>query len=782
MQDPTRNKRQADKAAIRIFFVDKTGNPITGIVVNVVAVFSKERSEILARLQSDNAGYASTKFDRSLIENALQVKITHGAKEDTAVALSVADLLAGDDARTVLLEAVERDQSKPSPGLVAIVAPDIKDLALSPSSIGLTPHLLPGRGLCGQLMPTIMGVRRFEAFRILSNICRPEVVSCAEEVRIVRGTMLEYEVEWHPVGTALGELLNTISLAPCEQVNVAIVDWMRRESASLSQTSDVQQQAAQQMNHERLINETMQSSVKNKTLTGASGTTSGASAAIPLEAVKLDMTAAWGAGVAGGISTSTVAANTASQLSECISQASSFVASQRSSSVFQTTASEHQTYQTRTVRNYNHCHTLTLMYYQVNRNYQVVTSFKGTRDVILVKYENKDFDAQRAYCNTAILKDALLDPSLRRCFDELGDALLCCDKKSAGSDVMMDSVTLTIKLGGVFGSANQIQLILNTANGPMALPWAPVSWQSGGTYTQTFSLPGQVDPKLVTSIAVFVQGSGFGGLGSGFHAFATDIDVTYHAVGYDDPLALSAEHGQINISHAWDVQAKAELPPKQEGLNPCVAASCCSKKLLAHLNCHKRYYNSLVWLNEDPNERVMRWGCCRLGNEPFSLIEQIENEPLTVYGDFVVFAVAGSEIVDDWPIPPVSKLVTMPTAGVYSEGILGQCDSCEIIDPNRRWDWKDSPCPDNAPTVESPPPPKEGIKVSDLKADALTSLISFSAVPNPPESSIKELITTLLENADKGSAEATALLEKLLDTIKESIPKSSGLPKVPKTE
>jgi hypothetical protein len=770
MKDNIKDNRQTDKGAIRLFFFDKkTGHPVVGIAVNISVESDKNQSQLLVNLQTDQAGYASFKFDRSIITVNSQLRITHGASQTDALVVKVEDLLAGKDTYTIRFD-TSNITINPALGLPSVLSPDIVDLTLSPSSIGLIPHLSRGGGLCSQLMPTTLTIRRFKALLIRADICHPETLSCSREgIQFVKGKMLEYEIAWHPAGTALGELLNTISLAPCEQVNVAIVDWTRRETATLNQTSDINQQASQQMDHDRLINETMQSSVKSKTLAGAVGITSGVKAAIPIKVGNLDLTAGFGAGFSGSISTQTVAANTTNQLSERITQASSFVASQRNSSVFQATANEHQTYQTRTVRNHNHCHTLTLMYYQVNTNYKVVTDYKGERDVILVKYNNKDFDAERAYCNAEVLKDALLDRSLLSCFDELAPALFCCDKKPAGKGVLMDSLTLTINLANEVGAPHLQQLTLNTINGQMNLGGGGLL--QAGINTQTFNLPGQVDPEQVTSIVLFFSTGG--GMGGSKFNVALNIEVTYHAVGYPDPFKLSSINTSTFLKDIVFMEAKAELPPTKEGLNPCVEASCCIKKLLGHLNCHKRYYNSLVWLNEDPNERVMRWSCCFKGNEPFSLIDQIENDPIAVYGDFLVFAVFGSQLVDDPSILPISKLVTLPTPGVYSEGILGQCNTCEKIDPDIFWNWKDSPCPDNAPSLSDPPTPKPGVNLSDLKPDAITSLITFATVPDAPDSAIKDLITTLLANADKGSEEAKALLEKLLDAIKASIPTSS---------
>jgi hypothetical protein len=774
--------RPASQAAVRLFFVDKeTGTPVCGLLVSVFAdspavADSRRKSasavdhpQSLASLQTDQAGYVSFKFDLSIIAGRSRLAVAYGAAQGQPLVLEVADVVAGSDTHTIQLDAATYANIPRHLALPSVMSPDIRDLAVSPGSIGLVPHLLPGGGLCRQLMPTTMVVRRFEAVLIKANICSLESVVCAEDVKLARGKMLEYEITWHPVGTALGDLLNTISLAPCEQVNIAVSDWMRQETASQTEAIDVQQQSFQEMNHERLITEAMQSSVENK---GSSwGIAGSLGLSVPIK--KLNLTATFGGGYAHSTSTQNVALSTTNQLSEHITQAASFVASQRSTVVFQATTSEQQTYQTRTIRNHNHCHTLTLMYYQVNRNYRVVTDYKGERDVILVKYANTDFDPARVYCNAELLKDALLDQSLLKCFDELADALLCCDQKAVGAKVLMDSLSIMFKFQDRARVPFSMVVSLSTANGPITLPSVNVvgSVQPDGTFTHTFNLPGQIDPTKVTSLVIMFTKFGF--FASNSYP-VSDVEVTYHAVGSPGTFSLLSAPTAAVIGPVLDKAVTAQLPPTTVGSNPCVDASCCTQKLLAHLNYHKRYYNSVLWLNEDPNERVMRWSCCNdSAGSPFSLITQIENDPIAVYGDFLVFAAAGSQLVDNPLVLPVSKLVTMPTPGVFSEGILGQCDSCEKIDPDRFWDWTKSPCPDSAPAA-SPPSPKTGVQPSDLKADAISNLITFSSVPGAPDTVLKDLISELVSKADSGSSEAKDLLAKLLDSLKESIPKSSA--------
>jgi len=780
MQDYGKSNRQITPVAIRLFFVDeKTGNPIPGLVAGILSDSSKsagpqkaptlpgKQRQQLASLQTDRAGYVSFKLDRSTLAAGSQIAVTHGVSQADLLILNVNDLLAGNDTHTIHLDASAYAAINLS-GLPAVMLPDVKDLSLSPGSIGLIPQLASGGGLCSQLMPTTMGVRRFQAFHVLADICKAETLSCLNDAQVVNGTLLEYEIAWYSVGTSLGDLLNSMTLAPCEQVNLAIADWTRRETASQTQATDVQQQSFQEMNHDRLIVETMQSSVNNKSSSWAVGGSLGLS--VPIKGI--DITAAFGGAVSSSTTATQVALTTTNQLSEHITQAASFVASQRSSVVFQATASEQQIYQTRTVRNHNHCHTLTLMYYQINRGYQVVTSFKGSRDLILVKCDNADFDAERAYCNAELLKGVLLDQSLLSCFNELADALFCCELTPVVTQPLMDSVTITFWVKENINNTSGYSLILNLASGPPVFSQPPQiwQWQPGSMHSVTVSLPTPVNPNQMVSIVLY---GGFGGTITIF----SKIEVTGHVMGVNAPLALYSSQTDTVLDSkntsflAW---LDGSMPVQQVNKNECIEKSCCIQKLLGHLNCHKRYYNSILWINEDPNERVMRWSCCLKDGQPYSLISQIENDPITLYGDFLVFPVAGSQPVEDPSVPPVSNLVSMPTPGVYAEGILGRCDTCEKIDPDRFRDWKDSPCPDNAPAVGSPPAPQADTKPGDLKADTISNLITLSSVPAAPDSIIKDLVSELVSKADGGSSEAKDLLTSLLDTIKEKLTKGSG--------
>ena len=766
------------KVAMRLRFIDGAGAPVPGILVNMSTIPEAPKGadsgvtplrepttglvNTIATVQTDAAGYCSVKAEPSVLAGASGISVTYGGSEHAVRNWTLAQL-ASTTLQTIIVGASDNPNIVPHLGLPSIIMPDAVDATISPGSIGTTPQLSPNSGICSQLAPTHARIRRFAGYTVQADICNNAKVTCREPVEFVRGQMFEYEIAWHPAGASLGDLLNTITLAPCEQVNIAIVDWMRRETASQSSTIDIQQQSEQTMNRDRLITDTMNSLITTKGFTagGALGLK------IPIKQ-KFDFTASLGA--AGSLGSQQVVLNTTNQLTEKIVQTASFVSSERSTVVFQATASEQQTYQTRTIRNNNHCHTLTMEYYQVNENYSVETSYKGQRDVLLVKYDNIDFDAKRAYCKAELLKPALLDQNLLSCFDDLPDALFCCTDARLAAGTSFYYITLSFI--GPMASSFIFSGQLNISNrAPITLTLPSYQIQNSGTFQFEVAIPAPPLGPLDTLAVTLDIPAG---------TLFSSIQVTGHISGDPTPIVL---YSQAPVYVPWPASGyvgQMVLPLRaSEEINDnstaCVDRSCSIQKLLGHLNCHKRYYNSLLWLSEDPNERVMRWSCCGEDGQ-LSVLGLIENDPITVYGDFVVFPGAGSELVPDSTIDPVTALITMPTPGVFSEGILGQCNTCETIDADRFWDWKSSPCPDNAPVITPTLSPQAGATPGTMKADTIANLITLTAVPDAGQSALKDIVASLVTEADSGSKAAQDLLGKLLDSLKTSVTETPAKP------
>ena len=88
--------------------------------------------------------------------------------------------------------------------------------------------------------------------------------------------------------------------------------------------------------------------------------------------------------------------------------------------IVQASQAERDAVQTRVVANHNHCHALTVLYYQVLRHFLVTTRLSDKQDVILIKRPVHQFKTHAEVLrHRTVLERALLEPSLRQCFDAL---------------------------------------------------------------------------------------------------------------------------------------------------------------------------------------------------------------------------------------------------------------------------------------------------------------------------------------------------------------------------
>src|SRR5262249_50145662 len=123
---------------------------------------------------------------------------------------------------------------------------------------------------------------------------------------------------------------------------------------------------------------------------------------------------------AGTSGTRKVASDAVQEISDRIVQASTLAQRFNSTVIVQASQAERDALQTRVVANHNHCHALTVLYYQVLRHFLVTTRLADKQDVILIKRPvnlfQKHDDVLR---HETVIQRALLEPSLLPCFAAL---------------------------------------------------------------------------------------------------------------------------------------------------------------------------------------------------------------------------------------------------------------------------------------------------------------------------------------------------------------------------
>ena len=137
-------------------------------------------------------------------------------------------------------------------------------------------------------------------------------------------------------------------------------------------------------------------------------------------------------------------------------------------------------------------------------------------------------------------------------------------------------------------------------------------------------------------------------------------------------------------------------------------------ELLAHLQANRSYYTRAVLERLDAASLVLLLSGISWLGKP--LVDQVEPNPIAVTGNFLVLrapaeagdpsGIAGfrtwADLLRDRDIDfkkQDTRLVPIPTGGVFAEAVLGRSNSAEKLDITRFWNWQDSPIPLQPPEI-----------------------------------------------------------------------------------
>lgn len=237
------------------------------------------------------------------------------------------------------------------------------------------------------------------------------------------GHILGFKQSWHADGYSLGELVYSLPLAPGQKKRVAIVDWGREDRGEREESRTYEESLSADLAREREIAEGMASAVDEVMAGGSKSKTYSASASAGL------FGGGGFLGVSGGYSGASSSAwqDSARQLTAQFSnslrdgtmQAQSALRRQRVTVVETLTQKEDMRVETEVVANYNHCHAMTVEYFQVLRHFVVRQQLETVRECVFVPMSMMGFDHARAYRFREELKPALLDRELREAFRAL---------------------------------------------------------------------------------------------------------------------------------------------------------------------------------------------------------------------------------------------------------------------------------------------------------------------------------------------------------------------------
>ncbi|HEV8132328.1 MAG TPA: GH25 family lysozyme [Acidobacteriota bacterium] len=225
-----------------------------------------------------------------------------------------------------------------------------------------------------------------------------------EAATIAHGHLLHFKQVWYADGYSLGDLLYSLPLAPGQKKLISVVDWERRERAERVETTIGSEALNALIARDRDLGEVVTGTLTESSRGGSRNTTAGIGVGTGAAGNGSYQGFNFGAllGISGGYGESNSAAwmDSARNLSSTslqtlrdrTLQSASAVRSLRASVVQTVSQGETVRATTEVVANHNHCHALTIQYFEVLRHLKLTHELTDVQECLFVPFPMEDFD------------------------------------------------------------------------------------------------------------------------------------------------------------------------------------------------------------------------------------------------------------------------------------------------------------------------------------------------------------------------------------------------------
>jgi hypothetical protein len=538
--------------------------------------------------------------------------------------------------------------------------------------------------------------------------------------RAYYGFLSEVDQSWYDLGLGLGSLLYSVPLAPCEETKFAIVDWRRKDWARRTSAVDESHFQDTTVTRDEFVGETANmTSEKN-----ANGTTSTFGYGLSLGPFTM------GVGFTASTAHEDVQSDVATTrtVNDRTRMASQTLRSTRAFAIVEATQEEESVVRTRVLRNHNHCHTITFQYFEVLQHYLVATKERRRRPVLYswAPFWIETFTIEEVAKWAYLLRRALLDPTLEPALDKvMGIATASSAEQeaiegtgNAKQKTKVNKIEVSVTSATRDIHDLQLSLLLNGKECHLA-------------DSNTTSIP-----------YIYEFDKLFGGDLPPLEDI-TRISIKNHDISIPGPFSLydvlikaetlppaSTVPVTIELAYWEDVDlggqrvATKRLKENVERSVPTTVIEAGSdfqiRRLLQHLTAHRFHYLAAIWAGMDPGERMFLLDEIKIDKKP--ILDLVENTVVGADGMYVAYPLRDPLLLPEqyWGVegstPEEKKdrylkslenpstqvderLIVLPTPGIFAESQLGACSACEKIDETRFWNWKESPCPDQAPDI-----------------------------------------------------------------------------------
>ncbi|NOD32777.1 hypothetical protein [Ruegeria atlantica] len=181
------------------------------------------------------------------------------------------------------------------------------------------------------------------------------------------------------------------------------------------------------------------------------------------------------------------------------------------------------------------------------------------------------------------------------------------------------------------------------------------------------------------------------------------------------------------------------------------------EEMYQHIVADTVRYSRVIWASMTDEERAILLERFTIGvpdgglddaSSEISLLSTVQNKVLGFYGNAMIMPFSippdladrmemrTGDIQDSLlafhreDFRPPRRTISLPTRGLLGEAVLGRCNSCEMIDHRRFWNWQDSPTP--PPVGDTPVLPADSDAIfgtrapSDLPANQPSNTLTIA--------------------------------------------------------
>jgi hypothetical protein len=241
-------------------------------------------------------------------------------------------------------------------------------------------------------------------------------LSLYQAVTVATGHVLHYSVTTKADGYSLGELLASLPLAPGQKKQIVVFDQTHTLTGSETQQISQRESLAASLVNDVSITDTLAGNLSEATKGGSSANTGGVSAGLGLAGIVEGIAGVFG--VSGGFSNanSTAWQNSSRALSQHFNEQIKNAINQNAQSYREmnasvvTTIQEGQNYgvTAEVIANHNHCHSLTMLYFEVLRHYAIYQELVSVEECLFIPLLMTDFTRENIFKWRDVLASNLL--------------------------------------------------------------------------------------------------------------------------------------------------------------------------------------------------------------------------------------------------------------------------------------------------------------------------------------------------------------------------------------